>query len=77
MPGVYYEEDSAKALNVKFAFPAQTLHIESSPEQNGAAGRTAYDLEQIKKAAAGFGPGGNSSRPSGLGIYTPSFKEKD
>lgn len=66
----------AKALNVNFALPAQTLRIESS-ETKKSDGKTAYDLEQIKKAAAGFGPGGDLSRPSGLGIYTPSFKEED
>jgi MscS family membrane protein len=66
----------AKELNIDFAFPTQTLHIESSPEHSGAAGRTAYDIEKIKKSAAEFAPGGSSSRPAGLGIYTPSFKEK-
>jgi MscS family membrane protein len=66
----------AKELNISFAFPTQTLHIETSPELSDAAGRTIYDLNQIKKTAAEFGPGGNSSRPSGLGIYTPSIKEK-
>ncbi len=67
----------AKALNVNFALPAQILHIGSSSEHNKVEEKSAYDLEQIKKAAAGFGPGGDLSRPSGLGIYTPSYKEKD
>ena len=67
----------AKELNIDFAFPTQTLHIETAPGHNEAAARTVYDTEAIRKIAAEFGPGGKSSRPSGLGIYTPSFKEKE
>ena len=67
----------AKELNVDFAFPTQTLHLESTPSENGAVSRTVFDVENIKKTASEFGPGGTSSRPGGLGIYIPSFKEKD
>ncbi len=67
----------AKELNVDFAFPTQTLHIESTPSENGAVSRTDYNFENIRKVASDFGPDGNSSRPSGLGIYTPSFREKE
>lgn len=67
----------AKELNIDFAFPTQTLHIESVPELSSEGGRVVYNLEEVKKAAAEFAPGGSSSRPSGLGIYTPAFKEKD
>jgi MscS family membrane protein len=66
----------AKELNIDFAFPTRTLHIESSPEHSGAAARTAYDIDKIKRIVGEFAPGGSSSRPAGLGIYTPSFKEK-
>jgi MscS family membrane protein len=66
----------ASELKVDFAFPTQTLHIETTPDNNNPAARTLFNLDEIKKTAADFGPGGKSAKPEGLGIYTPSFKEK-
>jgi MscS family membrane protein len=66
----------AKELDISFAFPTQTIHIETTPEQNGMVSRSLFEVEQIKKVASDFGDSGALSRPSGLGIYTPSFKEK-
>ncbi|NLV68525.1 MAG: mechanosensitive ion channel family protein [Spirochaetes bacterium] len=65
----------AAELKVDFAFPTQTLHIETTPDKNDPAARTLFNLDEIKKTAADFGPGGKSAKPDGLGIYTPFFKE--
>ncbi len=66
----------ADDLDVSFAFPTQTLHIESVPPENSVLSGTGYQLDKIKKVASEYGPEGGSSHPAGLGIYTPSFKEK-
>jgi len=65
----------AEDLDISFAFPTQTVHIESTPAENAAISRTVYELDKIKKVASEYGPDGVSSHPAGLGIYTPSFKE--
>ncbi len=62
-------------LDISFAFPTQTLHIESTPSENSAVSRTLFESEKIRKTASKYGPGGESSHPAGLGIYTPSFRE--
>ncbi len=66
----------AHDLEVSFAFPTQTLHIESSPDKDNTEIRLKYELDEIKKIAAEYGPGGTSARPSGLGIFMPPHKEK-
>jgi len=66
----------AKELNVDFAFPTSTLHIETTPAESTARTRTVYEVENIKSTAADFGPAGKFSKPSGLGIFTPPYREK-
>lgn len=66
----------ADDLNISFAFPTQTLHIEPNPPESGAVLRSVYELDKIKQVASEYGPEGKYSRPAGLGIYTPAFREK-
>ncbi len=66
----------AKELDVDFAFPTQSLHIETFPEKENVRKAWAKDIDSIRKTADKFGPGGELSRPAGLGIHTPPFKEK-
>ncbi len=65
----------AKELNVDFAFPTQTLHVESFPEKESLRNIFDFELEEYKKRAAEFGPGGQNSSPEGRGIFTPPYKE--
>jgi MscS family membrane protein len=55
----------AKNLGVEFAFPTQTLHVDSMAEA-GKRPTPPQSLEETQLAAAieAFGPGGNLSRPS-------------
>jgi MscS family membrane protein len=64
----------AKSLAVEFAFPTQTLHLESVAEpravQTPAARLTESDLGRAVEA---FGPGGSSSRPASSELIEGAF----
>ncbi len=55
----------AEEIGVEFAFPTQTLHVDSfygdKPRQVGKK----LSSEELAKTAAAFGPGGEKARPSG------------
>ena len=60
----------SKKLNISFAFPTQTVDIPSfpgQPEKNS----TPFSPQDLKTKAAEFAPQGTSSKPEGLGIFTP------
>ncbi|HRE89120.1 MAG TPA: hypothetical protein PK095_08265, partial [Myxococcota bacterium] len=57
----------AKALGVSFAFPTQTLHLESTPERPLPT-HEVPDHETLRRLAAGFGPDGVEAVQTGLGI---------
>lgn len=57
----------AKSLGVSFAFPTQTLHLESTPG-HPIAPNEVPDLETLRKLAADFGPDGVTAVRQGLGI---------
>ena len=65
----------ANKLQIEFAFPTQTLHVESMPEQNSAIDSPQVDSQKLRNVPQDFGPGGVDSKPEGLGYYVPSFKE--
>ena len=67
----------ADHLGVDFAFPTQTLNVETFPEKPPYTSHKESSAEQVRLKAAAFGPGGASARPDGLGIFTPGFKEED
>jgi MscS family membrane protein len=58
------------ALEVSFAFPTQTLHLESDPT-NPAKVRTVFPKEKLRNLGQSFGPKGDQSLPRGLGVFTP------
>ena len=66
----------AKKLGVEFAFPTQTVHVETLPDEKttGNPKRVANDI--LCQTAKGFGPQGSESKPGGLGIFTPPFRTK-
>ena len=66
----------SKRLEVDFAFPTQTLHIESFPEKSPLQRHTSkWDDVSLRDMAKSVGPQGRDAKPSGLGIYVPPFKE--
>jgi MscS family membrane protein len=65
----------AESLGVAFAFPTQTLHVESFPEKQGPKPHQGMKVEQLKSKAQAFGPHGKDAKPDGLGIFVPPFRE--
>ncbi|MCP4136939.1 MAG: mechanosensitive ion channel [bacterium] len=66
----------AKELEVEFAFPTQSLYVESFPEKEASRTPWDKDVDSIKKVAKDFGPGGKEAHPSGQGIFIPPHTEK-
>ncbi|MCB0393820.1 MAG: mechanosensitive ion channel family protein [Bdellovibrionales bacterium] len=62
----------AKDLEISFAFPTQTLHIDSDPEHPLPA-QNISSVEKLKDLGAQYGPSGNKSQPKGLGIFEPPY----
>jgi small-conductance mechanosensitive channel len=67
----------AEALGVAFAFPTQTLAIETFPGQPHPEATAPNDDEELRRLAHTFGAGGSASRPRGTGIFTPPSEEPD
>lgn len=63
----------AEKLNVEFAFPTQTLHVESFPEKSPT--RTAVDPNDMPAIAKSFSDKGENAKPDGLGIFHPPFQK--
>jgi len=66
----------AEEMGVEFAFPTQTLHVESFPEKQSSPKHTEVNETLLKSQAQAFGPRGQLSRPLGLGYYQPPYKER-
>ena len=64
----------ARKLDIEFAFPTQTLHVESMPDQTSATLGSQVDGDRLRNVPQEFGPGGVESRPEGLGYFEPAFK---
>lgn len=65
----------AREVGVEFAFPTQTLHMESFPEKESLRAPHSVDAAHLRKGAAAFGPDGSLSKPGGQGLFTPPYKE--
>ncbi len=64
----------ARDLNVNFAFPSQSLYVESFPGQ----AVTKQDIgtsEQLLATAHNYSLDGTKSKPQGLGLFTAPYKE--
>jgi len=62
----------ADSLGVEFAFPTQTLHVDSLATQQAQAAHAAPAVASLKGAAESFGPGGSEARPGGP-VVTDGF----
>ncbi|MBE8162903.1 MAG: mechanosensitive ion channel family protein [Bdellovibrionaceae bacterium] len=58
----------AHKLKIDFAFPTQSLHVESFPEKKSNNTSPLSRDEMIKELGA-FSKGGSESKPQGLGLY--------
>ncbi|GAB4241583.1 MAG: hypothetical protein OHK005_04740 [Candidatus Methylacidiphilales bacterium] len=67
---------AAKELGVEFAFPTQTVYVESFPGQNPKKQSDPLDPGRLREKAASFGPGGSAARPDGSGLYTAPFRDE-
>jgi MscS family membrane protein len=65
----------AAALDVQFAFPTQTLEIETFPGQPEPPPPAAGSPDELRAVAAGFGSAEKAARPRGLGIFVPPHEE--
>ena len=63
----------ADELGVSFAFPTQTLHIESLPHAEASLDNRIDQLstDKLKALASSFAKGGANSAPGGQGIFVP------
>lgn len=64
----------AEDLGIEFAFPTQTLHIDSLPDK-AKPGSKMPSTEEYKTIPKVFGPGGNKALPEGGGFFVPPYKE--
>lgn len=69
----------AAGLEIDFAFPTQSLHVESFPEKKGLQRHQDAEknsAEALSNVARDYGSAGRHARPSGLGIFRPPHEEK-
>tara|TARA_Y100000590_G_scaffold458372_1_gene612948 strand:- start:2589 stop:4178 length:1590 start_codon:yes stop_codon:yes gene_type:complete len=65
----------ANDLEIDFAFPTQTIHVETTPQDAKPPRHRNYSSSEMKKVAEAFGPHGDRSRPKGAGIFIPPYEE--
>ena len=60
-------------MEVDFAFPTQSVHVESFPEKKGLERhQEEWDKTSIAAKAAAFAGSGEMAKPQGLGVFDPS-----
>ena len=63
----------ARDIGVDFAFPTQTLHVESMPQDNQVSKEISNP--ELAQAAKDFGPTGSKAKPQGMGLFTAPYRE--
>lgn len=66
----------ADSLGVGFAFPTQTVEIETFPGQPGREPLPAASDEELRHIADDYADADASARPRGLGIFVPPHEER-
>ena len=64
----------ATEIGVDFAYPTQSLHIETFPEKKGVREPHKIDEAALAAGASAFGPDGSKSSPHGRGLFVPPYK---
>ena len=67
----------AKELGVDFAFPTQSLHVETFPEKEPVRQPHDTNMEVMAAGALAYGIDGKKAKPYGSGIHTPPHKDSD
>lgn len=65
-------------LGLSFAFPTQTLHVDSLPDSKAMSSQQMEPMpvEKLKELASSFAKGGVNSSPDGRGIFVPLNRSK-
>ena len=62
----------AKTLELEFAFPTQTLHVDTLPDKTvEKEKKQEFEKENLKQVAHEFSTAGKKAMPLGLGIFRP------
>lgn len=64
----------ASEIGVDFAYPTQSLHIETFPEKEGVRKPHKVDEAELAAGASAFGPDGSKSSPHGRGLFVAPYK---
>jgi MscS family membrane protein len=64
----------AQEVGVDFAYPTQSLHIETMPEKDPVRKPHTIDRKQLASSAKSFGPDGENACPGGMGLFVPPFE---
>ena len=64
----------AEKIGVEFAFPTQTLHVDSLPDGETDQTAALVNKDLLCQTVQDFGPKGRESKPKGLGIFTPPYR---
>jgi len=59
----------AKELGIEFAFPTQTLHVDSFNDEKSRKVGVQRTEDELATGVSSFGPGGEKGKPDGLKIY--------
>ena len=65
----------AESLDINFAFPTRTLHVDSFPGQEQVEDAQRIDAKTLRQKASSFGPNGSDAKAEGLGIFMPPYEE--
>ncbi|MBP7283574.1 MAG: mechanosensitive ion channel [Leptospiraceae bacterium] len=65
----------AKELDISFAFPTSTLHVETFPEKKPTRTPKEKPISKYKETAVNFGEGGKLAKPNGAEIFTAPYRE--
>ena len=76
MPALETAFRIAHALGVQFAFPTQTLEVESFPGRPGKEPLPAASDEELRAVAESYASTAGAGRPRGLGIFVPPHEER-
>ena len=66
----------AQELGVDFAFPTQSVHIETFPEKEPVRKPHSLETELMTVTASDFGREGKLAKPGGSGLFVPPHTEK-
>jgi len=67
---------AAKELGVEFAFPTQTVHIDSMTPPEPLPEKPNFGKVDLTRISEAFAKDGKEARPAGSGLFTPPYETK-